>query len=76
MLLTVELADKKVWIAVGFRVLLCDAFIGRVRSKASLPEILPLGFYIVGCGQYHDPSYNIKTCFVLKELENSLCDSA
>lgn len=45
MLLAVELADKKVWIAVGFCVLLGNTFVGRVAVESSLLEILPIGLY-------------------------------
>lgn len=43
MLLAIELADKKVWIAVGLGVLLGNAFVGRVAVKSFILEILPIG---------------------------------
>lgn len=45
MLLAVELADKKVWIAVGFCVFLGNTFVRRVAVESSLLEILPIGLY-------------------------------
>lgn len=66
MLLAVKLTDEKVWIAVGFCVLLRDAFVGRVTIKASLPKILPLGFCIIRCGQYDVPPPKNQGLSVLK----------